>query len=104
MTAPTDQVDIGTLIESRPNVCGGSPVLKGTRMPVKALAARLRTGMTSEKIVEQFPHIDRALLYAGIAYYCANTAAVEADLAADRVAEEAWSAEVEAQKRATGPA
>jgi len=103
MTAPTATIDIGTLIESRPNVCGGSPVLTGTRMPVKALAARHKLGMTVEEIVGQFPEVEPAAIYAGLAYYFANTAAVDADLEADRTAEKEWSAEEERRKRATRP-
>lgn len=100
MKAPTAAIDIGTLIESRPNVCGGSPVLKGTRMPVKALAARHKLGMSIDEIIEQFPHLDPMLVYAGMTYYFANAAAVDADLEEDRVAEEEWAAEEATRKRA----
>jgi len=100
MTAPpVSAVDIGTLIESRPGVCGGSPVLKGTRMPVKAIAAYYKfNGWGPDAIIEQFPHLDVAGVYAAFAYYFANEAAVEADLEEDRVAAEEWAAE-EAEKR-----
>jgi uncharacterized protein (DUF433 family) len=98
MTAPPNTaVDIGTLIESRPGVCGGSPVLKGTRMPVKAIAARYKMGWSPETVIEQFPHLDVAAVYAAFAYYFANTAAVEADLEKDRIAEAEGAAEERAR-------
>ena len=79
MTAPTAPVDIGTLIESIPNVCGGSPVLKGTRMPVKALASHHRSGMDAAELARQFD-LAPELVYAGLAFYFANQPAVDAEL------------------------
>ncbi len=104
MTAPPNTaVDIGTLIEARPGVCGGSPVLKGTRMPVKAIAAYYKLGWGPETIIEQFPHLDVAAVYAAFSYYFANTESVEADLEEDRIAEEEGAAEERARRAASSP-
>ncbi|HMO53246.1 MAG TPA: DUF433 domain-containing protein [Tepidiformaceae bacterium] len=101
MTTPSKTaINIGTLIESRPGVCGGSPVLKGTRMPVKAIAARHKMGWTPETVIEQFPHLDVAAVYAAFAYYFANKAEVEADLELDRIAEAEGAAEERARRSA----
>ena len=99
MTARTAPVDIGTLIESIPNVCGGSPVLKGTRMPVKALASHHRSGMDAAELARQFD-LAPELVYAGLAFYFANQPAVDAELEADRRLEKSLSAEANARRKA----
>ena len=99
MTAPTAPVDIGTLIESIPNVCGGSPVLKGTRMPVKALASHHKAGIDAAELARQFD-LAPELVYSGLAFYFANHVAVEAELEADRALEKSLSAEADDRRKA----
>lgn len=83
MTAP-QEVDIGTLIESRPDVYGGRPCLAGTRFPVLQIASDFRRGMSASEIVDAYEGLDEAHVHAGIAYYLANKDAVDAELEAER--------------------
>lgn len=76
-------VDIGTLITRTPGVVGGEPCLAGTRMSVRAMAIRHMNGMTPDEILDQFPHIDLARIYAALAYYYANKAEIDALIAAE---------------------
>lgn len=75
---------LSRLIVSTPGVYGGRPCLAGTRMPVRAVALRHKQGMRAEEILEQFPHLDLARIYAALAYYYANKSEIEADLESDR--------------------
>lgn len=77
-------VDIGQLIVCRPGVYGGRPCLVGTRIPVHTIAVlHEEEGMSSEKILDEFPHLDLARIYAALAYYYANKAQIDADLEAE---------------------
>ena len=43
-----------TLIEIKPRVQSGSPVLRGTRMPVQAIVDNFEYGVSAAEIAEQF--------------------------------------------------
>jgi uncharacterized protein (DUF433 family) len=42
------------LVEVRPQVLGGAPVLRGTRMPVSAIVDNFDYGLSVAEIAEQF--------------------------------------------------
>ncbi len=59
-------------IEINPRVCGGQPVIKGTRIPVAVIMEQLADGETWESLQTGYPELTRediaaALRYAGIA-------------------------------------
>ena len=41
-------------IETDPEICGGKPVIKGTRIPVKVILELIANGWTVEDIREEF--------------------------------------------------
>lgn len=45
-------------ITSDPQILGGAPVIKGTRIPVSRILFLLKDGYTIELIHEQYPHVD----------------------------------------------
>jgi uncharacterized protein (DUF433 family) len=56
-------------IESNPEIRQGEPVIAGTRLPVRAVAERVKDGDTIDDLIEDYPHISRkafqtALIYA----------------------------------------
>jgi uncharacterized protein (DUF433 family) len=56
-------------VEQNPDILGGTPVIKGTRLSVYAIRGRLDGGESIEAIIEDYPNLDReaietALLYA----------------------------------------
>ena len=77
MTAITD---IGTLIVSNPEICGGRPCIEGSRITVRHIVIEYRSGITPEEILEDKPHLSLAKIYAALAYYHANKAEIDADI------------------------
>lgn len=51
-----------------PAVCGGEPVVKGTRVTIRTVLASLAEGLTVEEIVREFPTLDEAAVRAVIAF------------------------------------
>lgn len=42
-----------------PDILSGTPVFKGTRVPVEALISNLETGLTLDAFLENFPTVSR---------------------------------------------
>jgi uncharacterized protein (DUF433 family) len=61
-------------IEIRPNVCGGEPVVRGTRVTLRTLLASLAEGALPEEVLADFPTITSADLQAVIAFAAASAA------------------------------
>ena len=49
-----------------PNILGGEPVFRGTRVPFKALTDYLEGGATLDEFLEQYPSVARELAIAAI--------------------------------------
>lgn len=45
-------------ISSDPNILGGKPVIKGTRIPVDQILFLLKDGFTIQAIHELYPHVN----------------------------------------------
>ena len=68
-------------ITKNPDICGGSPVIAGTRFPVRSVVFyTLKTGLTPEEVVEKFPHLSLAQIYDALAYYYDNRSEIEQDI------------------------
>ena len=54
-------------------ICGGSPVIRGTRMRVIDIAIEYdRMGMTADEIVRAHPELKLSQVHAALAYYYEN--------------------------------
>jgi len=45
-------------ISSDPNILGGKPVIKGTRIPIDQILFLLKDGFTIQAIHELYPHVE----------------------------------------------
>lgn len=55
-----------------PAICGGEPVVKGTRVTVRTVLASLAEGMSVAEIVRDFPTLDEEAVRAVIAFAAAS--------------------------------
>ncbi len=86
--ATMDLVDIGTLIERDPNFRGGRPCIAGTGMSVRRVVGLYKRGYSPEEIVRKYGHLNLAQIHAAIAYYYANQAEMDTEIAAEEAEEE----------------
>jgi len=61
-----------------PGISGGEPILKGSRVPVRAVVLHYKAGATMEEILEAYPHISAAAVYDAISYYLDHQEEIEA--------------------------
>lgn len=79
-------VEIGNLIERRPGLRGGRPVVAGTGVSIQRIAGWYRLGWTPEEIAENYGHLSLAQVHAALAYYHANRDEIEGYLAEEEAA------------------
>jgi len=56
----------GSVIIKDPDILGGEPVFRGTRVPFKVLTDYLEGGDTLDQFLEQYPSVSRELAVAAI--------------------------------------
>jgi uncharacterized protein (DUF433 family) len=56
------------LVVSHPDILGGTPVFRGTRMPVKTLFDYLADGLSLDYFLETFPSVGREQAAAVLRY------------------------------------
>lgn len=56
---------LNTIVKD-PNILGGEPVFRGTRVPFKALTDYLEGGASLDEFLEQYPSVSRELAIAAI--------------------------------------
>ncbi len=71
-------------VEVRADLVGGSPVVRGTRVPVRRLWAWHRKGVSVETLVKRYPSLGWAKVLGALAFAYDNQELIEADLARER--------------------
>jgi uncharacterized protein (DUF433 family) len=56
-------------ITRKKNVCGGDPVIEGTRVSVSLIVEMDRAGHSVDEIIAMYPHITHAQVYDALSYY-----------------------------------
>lgn len=51
-----------------PKILGGKPIIKGTRISVEFVLELLSSGMSIDKITEEYPHLKSEDVFAAIEY------------------------------------
>lgn len=54
--------------ERNPKICGGQPVFRGTRVPLRTVLASLAEGDSFEQILASFPTLTHENLRAAVAF------------------------------------
>ena len=62
------------------DVCGGRPVIKGTRTSVQTITGYYKLGMSIEKIMEGLPHLSAAQVHDALSYYYDHQEEIERDI------------------------
>ena len=55
-------------IEFNPRVCGGRPVIKGTRIPVQVILGQLAGGESWDSLIHGYPELTRADIQAALRF------------------------------------
>lgn len=71
-------------VEVREDLLAGSPVVRGTRVPVRRLWSWHRRGITVETLLKRYPQLGPARVLSALAFAYDNPELVEADLARER--------------------
>lgn len=50
-------------------ICGGNPIIKGTRVSVASVAGLYMMGLGAEEIKTEIPHLSLAQVYDAISYF-----------------------------------
>lgn len=91
-------VEFNNLLTVDPDVRHGKPCVAGTRTTVHRVAVWYKMGMSPEEISREYPHLPVAGIYAALAFYHANQAQVESEIAAEQAEEERLEAEWYAER------
>jgi len=68
-------------ITRKRGVCGGEPIVRGTRLSVRAIVSCYREGMSIEEILDGYPGLLPAQLHEALAYYYDHKEEIEQLLA-----------------------
>ena len=79
-TFPQPTIDIGTLIDTNPDIHDGCPIVAGTGATVRRIALWYRQGLAPEAIADRIPHLSLAQIFAALTFYYANRSAIDTDL------------------------
>jgi uncharacterized protein (DUF433 family) len=77
-------------IERVEDICGGEPVIKGTRTPVRIIIQSVKLGETVAEIVENLPHLTPAQVYDALSYYYDNIQEIEEHIVENEREYEDW--------------
>lgn len=64
--------DYSRYITQNPGICGGEPVVRSTRVPVRTVLASLAEGATVMEILKDFPSLTEESVRAVIAFAAAS--------------------------------
>ena len=63
---------MANVIVRNPDILGGRPVFRGTRVPVEVLFENLEDGLSIDEIIEAYPSLNKADVIACLEGACAS--------------------------------
>ena len=81
MPATSKKLASHPYVERRRGVCGGRPVVKGTRFPVSSIAIQYQRGLSAEDILRDYSQLSPPQVYGALAYYFDHQTEIEAEVA-----------------------
>ncbi len=75
-------------VERKRGVCGGRPVIKGTRFPVSSIVIHYQRGLTAEEIIQDLPQLTPTQVYGALAYYFDHQEEIGAEIEQIRLKEQ----------------
>ncbi len=66
-------------------VCGGRPIIKGSRISVRDIATLYKGGDTVEEILQTYRHLTTAAIHDAISYYHDHQAEIEQEIRENRI-------------------
>jgi uncharacterized protein (DUF433 family) len=71
-------------ISQTADICGGAPVIAGTRIRVSHVAFRYeRERQSPDEIVQAYPHLTLAQVHAALSYYYSHREDIDNEIAAE---------------------
>lgn len=67
-------------VHKDPAICGGHPVIVGTRIPVRLIYQRLHAGDPVETIQRAYPHLTLAHIHDALSYAYDHLTDIEAEI------------------------
>jgi uncharacterized protein (DUF433 family) len=62
------QEELMSRVVTDPNVCGGQPCIRGTRIYIAIILDSLAEGLTPEQIIEEYPQLKLEDIQGALAY------------------------------------
>ena len=84
---------MNTMVETRyitrnDDILGGEPIIKGTRIPVRAIVGLWRLGVRPEEIPQHLPPLRLAHVFEALSYYDDNSEEINQYIERNRIPEE----------------
>jgi uncharacterized protein (DUF433 family) len=71
-------------ITTNRRICGGSPIIRGTRTSIANIAGYYLMGLTPEEIQRELPHLSLAQIFDALAFYLDHRETMNCELQKDK--------------------
>jgi len=65
-------------------ICGGSPIIRGTRTSIANIAGYYLMGLTPEEIQRELPHLSLAQIFDALAFYLDHRETIDREIQRDK--------------------
>jgi prevent-host-death family protein len=91
-------------IVRRPDISGGEPIIRGTRISVRHIVERVRAGQSADDILAALPHLTATQVYDALSYYYDHQPEIDELIEESRSEQVIAGQSLKAQKVAEGVA